>query len=260
MSYILENYMKIITGLSFDELTFTLDSREIQALVKLDPDPVILKQTQQAHDILLNKSDAVVANAKKLSVSLSSLKGLGAGGSNLGNSAKPAPSTLPPNLSEEEIKKLKSLSFGFGGKANKPIVKPRSISAAPFFKFNPDFYITRLMQPKKFDRIFNIIFDPEFEVDYEKTSATSIGSAKLADLIRDKKIIQKRPNVNEYVDADKSPQNVSLENFMVVVETHAEEFKINVSAKGLVDKNKALQSKNILGTALGAGAKNVYNK
>ena len=260
MSYILENYMKIITGLSFDELTFTLDSREIQALVKLDPDPTILKQAEQAHSILINKSDAAIANARKLNVSLSSLKGLGLGGSNLGTVAKPAASTLPANLSEEDIRKLKSLSFGFGGKAGQPNVKPRSVKAAPFFKFNPDFYITRLMQPKKFDRVFNIIFDPEFEVDYEKTTATSIGSTKLRDLIRDKKIIEKRPNSNEYVDADKSPQNVSLENFMVVVETHAEEFKINVAAKGLLDKNKALQSKSILGTTLGAGAKNVYKK
>lgn len=260
-SYVLENYMKIITGLSFDELTFSLDSREVEALVKLDPDPIVFQESKKSFDTLTNKSVAAIAVAKSLKSSGTISKGLGSGGQNLNTLTKPAGAT--DQNASLDLKNLKSVSQQLRKVVDSPI--SRAVRAVPYYKFNPSSYITKLVQPKKFDRVFNVIFDPEFEIDYEKTTATSVGAEKLKLLIRDRKIIQKRPNVNEYVDADKSPQSVMLDSYFVVVETHANQFELSPASKGLLDKNKALQSNSTLSTSLkNSSAKsnisNVYKK
>jgi len=260
-SYILENYMKIITGLSFDELTFSLDSREIEALVKLDPDPVVFQEAQKSYNTLFAKSSSETSSSRSIKFSNTSLSGLGSGGKNLSTFFKPAGSgEIAAGIS---LKNFKSASQQIRQLSSSPV--GRALKAIPYYKFSPSAYITKLVQPKKFDRVFNVVFDPEFEIDYEKTVATSLGAEKLKLLIQERKIMQKRPNVNEYVDADKSPQNVTLDNYFVVIETHANQFEIVAASRGLADKNKALQSNSLLGNSLKNSAaknnvKNVYKK
>lgn len=260
MSYILENYMKIVTGLSFDELTFSLDSREIETLVKLEPDPIVLEEAQKSFATLSSKSAREVLNSRNSSISKTNSKGLGSGGQNLNTLSKP---TIPATGTNLDLKNFKSASRQIRLATDSST--SRAIRAIPYYKFNPSVYITKLVQPKKFDRVFNIIFDPEFEVDYEKTVATSIGAEKLKLLLRDRKIIQKRPNVNEYVDADKSPQNVMLDSYFVVIETHANQFELIASSKNLLDKNRALQSNSLVSNNLKnsiskSNINNVYKK
>jgi hypothetical protein len=102
--------------------------------------------------------------------------------------------------------------------------------------FQPiDSYISRILQPKKFDRVFNIIFDPEFQVDYEKTIYTAAGAAEFNLSLRQKKFIKIDNRRNEYVDTDKSPQDISIENFFVSIETHAEEYTSPLSTRSLTN-------------------------
>ena len=91
-----------------------------------------------------------------------------------------------------------------------------------------------LIQPKKFDRVFHIIFDPEFEVDQEKTNKTTNGQLKLKQLIDSRKLLRRVRNggafpltqVVEYVDVDKTPDDVTMETFFVVAETHSPKLKL----------------------------------
>ena len=85
-----------------------------------------------------------------------------------------------------------------------------------------------LLQPKKFDRIFHMIFDPEFTIDQEKTEKTVSGKNKLKNLIDSGKVAQKRRTSfnTEYIDADKNPDDTTMESFFVVAETHSPKLKI----------------------------------
>ena len=55
---------------------------------------------------------------------------------------------------------------------------------------DPKLIVKRLLSPKQFDRVFNLIIDPdEFEIDYEKTISTELGKAALQQLINNGEII-----------------------------------------------------------------------
>jgi hypothetical protein len=104
-----------------------------------------------------------------------------------------------------------------------------------------DLYIKNLVQPKKFDRVFNIIFDPEFEIDYEKSTSTQSSSSKLEFLIKTAKSIKQKSNPNVYVDVDKSFENPSLDAFFAVVETHAEPFVADPKLLTSIQKSENAQ-------------------
>jgi hypothetical protein len=92
------------------------------------------------------------------------------------------------------------------------------------FRFEEKLYpstnkiIRQLVQPKKFDRVFNIIFDPEFVVDEEKSNIE-----KLNALIKQGKFqsINKLNPSEGIIDADKSANDPALDAYFVVLETHA---------------------------------------
>ena len=112
------------------------------------------------------------------------------------------------------------------------------------------------MQPKKFDRVFNIIFDPEFQVDYEKTISTTLGAQKFDFLLKQAKFIQYNNTKNEYVDSDKSPNDTSLENFFISIETHAEEYVLPLSVKKSASSFETTIKANLVSNT----TKNVYRK
>jgi hypothetical protein len=148
MSFLLENYLKIVSGLVLSENTFNLSSSETKALL----------------DQLEKKSSQVEG-----SISFS-----------------PGPDTVV-RLTEKLF--------------------PTSIEL-----------VKQLVQPKKFDRIFNIIFDPEFIVDTEKTSPQ-----KLDEFINSRKVIGINQNDASLgiKDVDKTSEDATLEAYFAVIETHA---------------------------------------
>ena len=133
---------------------------------------------------------------------------------------------------------------------------PRSVNAASEIFQNPDAYISKILQPKKFDRVFNIIFDPEFQVDYEKTISTTLGAQKFDFLLKQAKFIQYNNTKNEYVDSDKSPNDTSLENFFISIETHAEEYVLPLSVKKSASSFETTIKANLVSNT----TKNVYRK
>jgi len=98
---------------------------------------------------------------------------------------------------------------------------------------DPDPYISRLLQPKKFDRVYNIIFDPEFIVDYESTNSLNkelLKGRSLSQLldgyVREGKLVKPNPNENLFIDADKSFQDASLNSYFVVIESYTEKLEL----------------------------------
>ena len=82
---------------------------------------------------------------------------------------------------------------------------------------NPDFYISKLLRPKKFDRVFNIIFDPDnFIVDLvsmgttAKIFADSIHASDFTTL-----------NNNTYYDVAKDATATEFNSYFVSIESHA---------------------------------------
>jgi len=157
ISFLLENYLKITTGLVLNETTFNLDTAEAEALLALE--------------ISQNRSR-----------------------NNFGNATTFSEKIFPSNIE----------------------------------------FLKKLVSPKKFDRVFNIIFDPEFQVDVSTTQSTTIGKKLFESMVSLGKIKQIG---NEYYDNDKSESDVTLYSYFAVLETHAKSVKLSID-KQLVENIK----------------------
>jgi hypothetical protein len=76
---------------------------------------------------------------------------------------------------------------------------------------NPNPFIKSLVHPKKFDRVFNIIFDPEFIVDESKSD-----KSKIEKMVNSQKL--KKVNAY-YIDTDKSFIDPAFNSYFVNIET-----------------------------------------
>ena len=155
ISFLLENYLKITTGLVLNETTFNLDNAEAEALLSLQKSTI--------------GPDDSFSNATYFSDSM-----------------------FPANVE----------------------------------------FIKKLVAPKKFDRVFNIIFDPEFQVDTSATMSTSTGRKLLEAMISLGKI---RKVGSEYYDNDKSESDVTLYSYFAVLETHAKYIKMSTDKQAEED-------------------------
>lgn len=172
-SFLLENYLRLFSGLNLNELTFNLVSpQEISAIYN--------------------------------------------------------------SLIDTKIEQTKTLASQKATKENRGAVD-RQISAAgaglekaaAIAIPDPDPYISKLLQPKRFDRVFNIIFDPDFEVDYNaitsnlSTTDKSLQDAVLKTLDDPKRFKQDEVTKTKYNDLDKGPQDIAMNTYFVSIETHA---------------------------------------
>jgi hypothetical protein len=148
ISFLLENYLKITTGLVLNETTFNLDNAEAEALLSLQKSTI--------------GPDDSFSNATYFSDSV-----------------------FPANVE----------------------------------------FIKKLVAPKKFDRVFNIIFDPEFQVDVSATQNTFTGKKLLETMISLGKI---KKVGSEYYDNDKRESDVTLYSYFAVLETHAKSIKMSI--------------------------------
>jgi len=247
-SFLLENYLKIVTGMTFNDVNFNLDSREVEALLGLMNDETLKEKINKTFNVLENRK---IKNSNNVSKSISNV--LGVGGKNLySNQVSSSTNTTSISSNQNNTKFFKASASSNVGMLS----FPRSVNAASEIFQNPDAYISKILQPKKFDRVFNIIFDPEFQVDYEKTISTTLGAQKFDFLLKQEKFIQYNNTKNEYVDSDKSPNDTSLENFFISIETHAEEYVLPLSVKKSASSFETTIKANLVSNT----TKNVYRK
>ncbi len=207
-SFLLENYIKILTGFDVGDVQFNLSNTEADALAEAG---------NSTNDDVTKNLQSSTSTTKDSKSSNSLSKGLGNAGKSVLNSSG---LNKIPKIKNEALKNLIVAD----------VLIPRQ-----------DLYIKNLVQPKKFDRVFNIIFDPEFEIDYEKSTSTQSSSSKLEFLIKTAKSIKQKSNPNVYVDVDKSFENPSLDAFFAVVETHAEPFVADPKLLTSIQKSENAQ-------------------
>jgi hypothetical protein len=99
---------------------------------------------------------------------------------------------------------------------------------------NPLIVSTKVLMPKQFDRVFNIIIDPDdFEINYEETVKTDDGKRALeqllksGDIIEDKIVtetIKKQENISTFKlrSRDKNQGDLSFEKYFITFETYDE--------------------------------------
>ena len=228
-SFILENYLKVMTGMDVSDVTFNLSDEEAESLLDTQEktlESIVQNAASISSDVL---SSDISSNVTSQTSTTKTLKGInsmaGVAGTSTGFSKKniSISKSLGANLGKSAVGGTKSLSVS--------TLKKLPLSALALDVILPpaDSYIKLLLQPKKFDRVFNIIFDPEFEVDYSKTTANRMSSQKLMRLVNDSKTIKSIRSRNDsdvrYVDVDKSSADPSMDSFFVVVETHAETYE-----------------------------------
>lgn len=215
MSILMENYIRIVTGLIINESAFNLSSDEVNALLselefqtnaeQLNNPAITLAQNKEASEKVNNVlNSSMWSKPKPKSSGGSSGKVVKAGGS------------IVKSLSSAVIKNtLKNV-----------IVRLIAIE--------PNLMLRYIIQPKKFDRVFNVIFDPEFEIDVEKTNSTTLGRNSLKRLVDEGDIVLRFQNPSDitsstkpiYVDRDKEFHDMSVESFFVVLESHGLEKKL----------------------------------
>jgi hypothetical protein len=167
-SFLLENYLRLFSGLNLNELTFNLTS----------PDEI-----EAIYDSLIDKK------------------------------AKQTKSLASQKATKENRAEAYRQAYSAGSGLEK---------AAAIAIKDPDPYISKLLQPKRFDRVFNIIFDPEFDIDYEATQTNLPDAFKksLNGTLDDPKKYYKNKE-KSYTDLDKNPQDVAMNMYFVSIETHA---------------------------------------
>ena len=95
----------------------------------------------------------------------------------------------------------------------------------------------RMIAPKQFDRVFNVIIDPyDFKVDIDKTSATPYGKSALELMIKSGEIVptsspsamfmgRRETSVvtHEFRPRDASQGDMTFEKYIVTIETLGED-------------------------------------
>lgn len=220
-SFILENYLKIMTGMDVSDVTFNLSDEQAESLMETQ---------EKTLESIVQNSASVVQNVQPQTSTSKTIKGL----NSLSAAAGGTPSA---GGGKKNIALSKTIGGGVGATSmgSSKVLPISTLKKLPLNSlaldaiFPPvDSYIKLLLQPKKFDRVFNIVFDPEFEVDYSKTTMNRSSSQKLTRLINDSKTIKSIRTRNDssvrYVDEDKEAGDASMESFFIVIETHAETY------------------------------------
>ena len=181
-SFLLENYLRIISGFNVNELTF--------------------------NNIPLEEMKQAAENAKIIPVEA---------------------------IKKDEMTSTTLQDINIGSRQYEARIRGLDKAAVKAIQ-NPDFYISKLLQPKKFDRVINIIFDPEFDLDYDATKTGFINSGFDKDYFdnqylnqKNAKFINKTSNLKDksYVDVDKTPEDVEINSYFVAIETHGTYEDIN---------------------------------
>lgn len=191
VSLLLEQYVRLLSGVTLNEQAFLINSGEDITLSTL-PDEDILKQIIDNH----------VKNVAKLDNFDSTTDSIDALG-------------LPDEIVNKLIHDMKHLSA---------LAFSRTTLA------NPSGEIKRALTPKLFERIFNLPVDPDdFVIDVKKTTTTSFGNMSLNRLILASEVVEimtptlavgVSPEVSyKLSEKNRKRGTVTLEQYFVTIET-----------------------------------------
>lgn len=260
MSYLLETYVKLLTGLSMADYHFDAVS--------------VPKQTSSATFVKqLVDGKMSHLSQKPVSEQLSGAsEGPRVGGSVFSNS-QPRGSSQKSGTGRSSQPKRKSNSSGTGGSIDQASqfndpqtdsggsddqIDPLSKSLSSIKKHRIPLAMhemktinsfsnmvtshsdgaavsRRLMSPKQFDRVFNIVVDPDdFEIDVKATQASEHGKTLLRQMVEQGKVIAQPGQLQlrqgaqpeqtyRFVERDKGEGDLSFDKYFVAVETYDEE-------------------------------------
>jgi len=267
MSYLLEVYLRTLMGINVGDHQFDV----VDADAQLDADFTKTVVDHVVHDLTTKVkggtststgpvADGVLFTSTAKHNNLSNAAGI-AGSVSVRSQFMAATSPASPAQTREQqaIDGATSQALNSLSSKHVPAMFHSLQNASNLIKMhstlsNPLVASRRLLRPKQFDRVFNLIIDPdEFEIDYDSTVKTPQGKRALEQLISrgdvqpalendqtqlrmsaggrvpagSRAFVQSRsaPNVNVYRfrDRDKNDGDLSFEKYFVTIETFDED-------------------------------------
>ena len=205
-SFILENYLNIISGMRFNESSFMLTSDD---------------DVQSIYDDII--VDVIGVNIPKFNVQAFK-KAFNQAFNQAGNDSATAGGSVGlagKVFQAGSVPKKNILQFlAASGKLTEALTSSSLTQAAQVAKeFLGNPLLRKIVQPKKFDRVFNIIFDPDsFIIDRSQgaTPTSALNNALSNGTIR--KVVS--GNVPYYTDNERSFKDPSMFSYFVVIESY----------------------------------------
>jgi hypothetical protein len=234
ISYALECYLKIMTGISTADHNFNLtylpskfDSQFTETFLKFHLNNFNEKNqvpSTQNRPMLFNK---IPTNALRNASGYSTIESL----SHYENNTKKAtadPVSLNTSISTISSKDIPTISHQLSV-LNEVFRTLTDIS-------DPDWILKNIISPKQFDRVFNVIFDPyDFKIDVNATNSTPHGKVAFQTMINCGEIMKESvPSKSSlvyhspkqgyvYRSRNKSEGDLLMEKYFVVIETFDQE-------------------------------------
>jgi len=223
LSYMLEIYIKLLTGISTSDHSFTMDAND-EKTIKMFESTFI--------KLLIEKNTAVVTNgiantikqsqissigtffSSNRSTASSRMVGIAGSNKNLTFTAATSLASLP----RQGIKPLMNLVKLVSKVSN----LKTTISDGVLMSKN-------IIRPRQFDRVFNVIIDPDdFEINYEATIKTEYGKKSFEQLIKKRIVIpvdsnDQRRRAYKFRENDISQGSASFDKYFVTLGTFDEE-------------------------------------
>lgn len=252
LSYLLEIYMKLIAGMNVGDYAFDFDTTE-----KTIDKEVMKEIVDQSISDLLNNDQLI----KTQPTSTKTLFGSISKGRN-STVNTPTTNVATGKVTAKTNSQLNQLSSKSMPAAVHSFTTINGLSNV-FSSISDSTKLSkRMLSPKKFDRVFNLIIDPDdFEIDYDETTNTSQGKYALEQLIStgeiisiddgtsksrfslprnpsmSRNIVQSRfsSNVNQYKFREKNSQqgNLTFDKYIITIETF-DDIKSHIELSGIV--------------------------
>ncbi len=208
VSYLLEVYLKILTGISHEEGSFLLN----RSFQNADVDEKAKKRFKNLMEIYVSNIAGRSITLDELKESSDLIAGLLNKIDNLGTSQSFSEQINPPNLPSVSRSASVELTEDLISFLN--IFKPSNILMGGFT------HRKRITSPKAFERIFNIAVDPDdFIIDVEKTNLTNSGRRAIQHL-RGRKIIKIKNSQGDLeVVRNKTQDDIQLDQFFITIST-----------------------------------------
>lgn len=221
MSFLLETYVRIMTGLNVCENAFSFRTnfvpkmKEETASTMMSAISGVGASNAGASSSRNDKSLSVFAGANKSSKSSQK-------SSDVANPHEQGQTSVLENFTSITAVTKNVNAVGI-------LLSQLSEFSRTFSTLSSDAYTKqKLLLPKHFERVFSIVIDPDaFEIDVTSTKATLIGSQALDALLSQgelelKKVLSNEKGVEDsikYVSREKLPGDVSFEKYIVNIES-----------------------------------------
>lgn len=219
LSLIVEIYLRLLTGISIGEHNFVINTEEDESVLNLLEDEFINNViTSNIKNIVENKtSSGRIVNSTNIQNNVSQFGKLPTRNSSANASIS---STVQTSLSSLKKKDLSNV-----------VQTVKSVSTLSKIKttISDGTLLTKeLVRPRQFDRVFNIILDPDdFEIDYQKTIKSEHGKSVFQQLIKRGDVFSTIPTkgteqIFKFRDKDVTQGSSTLDRYFVAIATFDE--------------------------------------